>query len=243
MNDAMRSLNAGYKLLALTIASLMLSFTYNIRLNLLIALVSFLLTVTTKGVNRKKFFLAMIPFLIAAFGTFMTGLLYGRTGGEEIVTEVALVGQRTLTASNITSGLKLSSRILAYGGLGMIFAFTTNSMDLIMSLMQQFHLPPKFAYGILAAYHFFPVVQSEYSTVGAALKVRGVKAGPFSTRRLFPMLVHALERSESLAMAMESRGFEEGHPRAVAFRVPLRVRDFVFLFALNGAILAGLILL
>lgn len=239
----MRSLNPGYKLLTLTIASLILSFTYNIKVNILVTVISFILTLTTKGVNKKKFFLAMIPFFIAAFGTFMTGLLYGRTGAEEIVTEVALVGQRTLTASNITSGLKLSSRILSYGGLGMIFAFTTNSMDFIMSLMQQFKLPPKFAYGILAAYHFFPVVQSEYGTVGAALKMRGVKAGPFSTKRLFPMLVHALERSESLAMAMESRGFDETHPRAVAFKIPLRARDFVFLFAVNGAVIAGLLLL
>ena len=98
-------------------------------------------------------------------------------------------------------------------------------------------------YGILAAYHFFPVVKEEYSVVGAALQVRGVKAGPCSTRRLFPMLVHALERSESLAMAMESRGFENGSPRAVAFWVELRPVDFLFLFGLNGALLAGLILL
>jgi len=239
----LRSLNAGYKLLTLIIASLLLSFSYNIRLNLLVTLVCFLLTITTKGVKLKKFCLAMIPFAIAAFGIFMTGLLHGRTGGEASTVEVAIIGQRTLTAENFTNGLKLASRILVYGGLGMIFAFTTNSMDLIMSLMQQFHLPPKFAYGILAAYHFFPVVQSEYATVGAALKVRGVKAGPFSTRRLFPMIVHALERSENLAMAMESRGFEEGRPRSVAFRVPLRERDFAFLFAMNGLILAGLFLL
>lgn len=241
--NAMRSLNAGYKLLTLTIASLMLSFTYNIRLNLLVTAIGFFLTLTTKGVDRKKFFIAMIPFFIAAVGTFMTGLLHGRVETEELSTVVAIVDQRTLTAGNVTSGLKLASRILAYGGLGMIFAFTTESMDLIMSLMQQFRLPAKFAYGILAAYHFFPVVQSEYGTVGAALKVRGVKAGPFSSKRLFPMLVHALERSESLAMAMESRGFEAGQPRAVAFRVPLRARDFVFMFALNGVILLGLILL
>lgn len=110
-----------------------------------------------------------------------------------------------------------------------------------MSLMQQFHLPPKFAYGILAAYHFFPVVREEYGIVGAALKVRGVKAGPISTKRLFPMLVQAMERSESLAMAMESRGFEEQVPRAVAFQVTLRWVDFAFLFGVNGLIIVGLI--
>ncbi|MFQ9847183.1 MAG: energy-coupling factor transporter transmembrane component T family protein, partial [[Clostridium] leptum] len=153
------------------------------------------------------------------------------------------LGQRTLYATNWVTAAQLSSRVLAYGGLGLLFAFTTNSMDLVMSLMQQFRLPPKFAYGILAAYHFFPVVREEYRIVGAALRVRGVKAGPFSTRRLFPMLAHALERSESLAMAMESRGFESRQPRAVAFRVPLRAVDFLFLIGLNGALAAGLFFL
>ena len=172
---------------------------------------------------------------------FTTGLFFSN-GGQEGV-EVTLLGQRTLYATNLTTAAQLTSRVLAFGGLGMLFAFTTDSMELIMSLMQQFRLPPKFAYGILAAYHFFPVVKEEYAVVGAALQVRGVKAGLCSTRRLFPMLVHALERSESLAMAMESRGFESGSPRAVAFRVELRPVDFLFLFGLNGALLAGLILL
>lgn len=237
----MRSLNPGYKLLSLTAASLLLSLTYNIRLYLVIASICFLLTVLTPGVKIKRLALAMVPFLLAALGMFTTGLLYA--DGTQTGLQLAVAGQRVLTAHNITSGLQLATRILAYGGIGMLFAFTTNSIDLIMSLMQQFHLPPKFAYGILAAYHFFPTVQSEYNTVSAALKVRGIKASPFSTKRLFPMLVHALERSENLAMAMESRGFQSDAPRAVAFRVPLRVRDFVFLLAVNGGIIAGLMIL
>ena len=162
---------------------------------------------------------------------------------EQEGVEVSALGQRTLYATNWVTAAQLSSRVLAYGGLGLLFAFTTNSMDLVMSLMQQFRLPPKFAYGILAAYHFFPVVREEYRIVGAALRVRGVKAGPFSTRRLFPMLAHALERSESLAMAMESRGFESRQPRAVAFRVPLRAVDFLFLIGLNSALAAALFFL
>jgi len=237
----MHKLNPAYKLLTLIIASLLLSLTYNITVNFLVTGICFLLTVTTPGVNRKRLFLAMLPFLLAALGMFTTGLLHGDTGTTGV--ELAITGQRVLTATNLTSGLQLASRALAFGGTGMLFAFTSRSMDLIMSLMQQFRLPPKFAYGILAAYHFFPVVRSEFTTVGAALRLRGIKTSPFSPRRLFPMLVHALERSESLAMAMESRGFESGQPRAVAFRVPLRWYDFFFLFGFNAAIALGLIFL
>jgi len=238
----MKSLNPGYKLLTLIIASLLLSVTFNVRLNLLIAAVSLIVTFCTPGVNRRKLLLGLLPFFLAALGMFTAGLCFGADGGNQGV-EVTMFGQRTLYASNLTTAMQLSSRILAYGGLGMLYAFTSNAFELIMSLMQQFHLPPKFAYGILAAYHFFPVVKEEYGIVGAALKVRGVKAGPLSTKRLFPMLVQAMERSESLAMAMESRGFQENVPRAVAFRVRLRWVDFLFLFGLNGLIIAGLRLL
>ena len=57
------------------------------------------------------------------------------------------------------------------------------------------------------------------------------------------MLVHALERSESLAMAMESRGFEGGVQREVAFRVPLRAVDILFLSGTTGILIVGLIFL
>lgn len=239
---AVRKLNPAWKLLTLIIASLIMSVTYNTRLNLITAGICLLVTVCTPKVNRKLLALSMIPFLIAAFGMFMTGVLFPSEGVQQGV-EMAAFGQRVIYANSLTSAMQLASRVLVYGGLGMLFAFTTNSMDLIMSLMQQFHLPPKFAYGILAAYHFFPVVRSEFGTVGTALKVRGIKTLPFSPKRLLPMLVHALERSESLAMAMESRGFQEGRPRAVAFRVAFGWIDIAFFIGLPAALLVGRFLL
>ena len=156
----MRSLNPGYKLLTLILASLLLSVTFHTRLNLLTAGLALLVTFCTPGVRRRNLLLALIPFFLTAAGMFTTGLFFSN-GGQEGV-EVTLLGQRTLYATNLTTAAQLASRVLAFGGLGMLFAFTTDSMELIMSLMQQFRLPPKFAYGILAAYHFFPVVKEEY---------------------------------------------------------------------------------
>ena len=238
----MKSLNPAYKMLSIIIASLILSVTFHIRVNLVVAVCCIVVTFLTRGVNRKGFLLAMIPFFIAALGMFTTGLFFGDHGTNAGI-EVSAFGQRTLYASNMRTALQLSSRILAYGGLGMLYAFTTDAFELVMSLMQQFKLPPKFAYGILAAYHFFPVVKEEYGIVGSSLKVRGVKAGFASPKRIIPMLVQAMERSQSLAMAMESRGFQNDAPRKVAFETKLRVRDFVFLIGLNVCIILGLIFL
>lgn len=238
----LRSLNPGVKLLVLIVASLVLSVTFNVRVNLAVFVVFLVLTLVTPGTNRKGLLLGLLPFFLTAAALFMTGLLYGASGGSSAGVEIDALGQRTLFASNWETAAQLASRVLAYGGLGMSFAFTSDAFGLVMSLMQQFRLPPKFAYGVLAAYHFFPVVRDEYSQVGCALRVRGVRVGPLSPRRVIPMLAHALERSESLAMAMESRGFEDGERRQLAFRVPLRVRDIVFAVGLNVAIVAALVL-
>lgn len=237
----MKKINPGYKLLTMIIASLLLSTTYNIRLNLIVFLVAMIITIFTPGVNRKNWVIAMVPFIIAAFGMFMTGLIF--PAAEEQGKIVGMMGERVIYATSFDNALKLTTRILAYGGIGMFFSCTTNSMDLIMSLMQQFHLSPKFAYGILAAYHFFPLIKNEYKIVGAALRVRGIKTPPFSRKRLFPMLVHAMERSENLSMAMESRGFDDKYPRAVAFKIPFGMRDVVFLVSINVMLLAGIFFL
>ena len=233
----MKRLNPAVKFVCLMVLTFVLAFRHQPILNFAFFALC-IVGILSSGTDVKKLLILLSPILLAAVGMFFTGYRFSAGEGMPVNSNDII-----LTGSHVWNGLIHASRVLAFGGLGMLFAFTTDSMELIMSLMQQFRLPPKFAYGILAAYHFFPVVKEEYAVVGAALQVRGVKAGLCSTRRLFPMLVHALERSESLAMAMESRGFESGSPRAVAFRVELRPVDFLFLFGLNGALLAGLILL
>lgn len=241
----MRSLNPGVKLAALIVASLALSVTFNTKVNLAVAGASLALTLATPHVNRRRLALSLVPFALTAAALFATGLLFGSGSGEAGVgagVQASALGQQALFARDWESAGQLASRVLAYGGLGMLFAFTSDAFELVMSLMQQFGLPPKFAYGILAAYHFFPTVRDEYAQVGAALRVRGVHVGALSSRRVVPMLAHALERSESLAMAMESRGFEGEAPRRCAFRVLLRARDLVFAVGLNAAVIAALVL-
>ena len=171
----MRSLNPGIKLLATVMASLMLSLTYNVPVNLVVAASCLLVTPLTPGVNRRRLALTMVPFALTALAFFTTGLFFG-TAGDASGVQTSAFGQRTLYATDWTTAMQLASRVLAYGGLGVLFAFTSNAFELVMSLMQQFRLPPKFAYGVLAAYHFFPVVTEEFTVVGAALKVRGVRA-------------------------------------------------------------------
>jgi len=212
----MDKLNPGYKFLFLLLVSLILSFTYKIWLNLTVFLVCILATALTSSVNKKRMLLGMLPFALTAAGMYMSGMIFPAEGGEY----TGSWGLAYVSATSMTSAVQLSTRVLAFGGIGILFALTTDPEEFAMSLMRQFHLPPKFAYGLLAAYHFFPVVRNEYDIVRAALKVRGVKAPLFSSKCLVPMLVHAFKRSESIAMAMESRGFYSEGERGDAFSEP-----------------------
>lgn len=235
----MHTLNPGYKFLTLLIISLMLSFTYIVNLNIGIFLCCMILTLMTPDIDKKKLALGLIPFFLTGLGLFVAGLFFS--------SDTASISSSWATASvnveSFESAMQLSTRVLAFGGIGIMFALTTKSEEFIMSLMQQFRLPPKFAYGILAAYHFFPVVADEYRIVKAAFKVRGIKTSPISKKFMIPMLVHAFERSESIAMAMESRGFTSSGERGVAFPIGVRTRDYVFGVFFIGVMIVALIIM
>ena len=73
-----------------------------------------------------------------------------------------------------------------------------------------------------------PGMAREYAQVRTAFAARGLKAGPLSMKPVFTMLVNSVRWSESIAMAMESKGFD-GHETRSDFE-PVRVRWFDGLF-------------
>ncbi|MDR2406300.1 MAG: energy-coupling factor transporter transmembrane protein EcfT, partial [Deltaproteobacteria bacterium] len=218
----MDRINPGYKFLTILIVGAILSFTFKIWVNLGVFLIAILLTLSARNLDYKKLLAFLSLFALAAFGFFMTGLLFADTSQANDHSELKNFGIVTISVTSVDTALKLSSRILAYGALAALFTLTTKPAEFFHSLGQQFKVPPKFTYGILAAYGFLPTIKNEYELVKAAISVRGVKAGPFSTRRLFPMLVRAFRRSENLAMGMESRGFNPKAKRGQAFMVNVR---------------------
>ncbi len=76
----MRSLNPGVKLAALIVASLLLSVTFNTRVNLAVAALALVATLCSRGCNRRGLALAMLPFAVTALAMFVTGLMYGASG-------------------------------------------------------------------------------------------------------------------------------------------------------------------
>lgn len=177
----------------------------------------------------------------------MMGLYYARRPGAQTVELDAISAMpyavRAAMSQNLYTGLQLSTRLLAYAGLGILFALSTDSDFFISSLLHQCHLPPKFAYGILAAFHLIPGMIREYRKVRTAYAVRGVRTHAWSVRPMFTMLVNSVRWSESVAMAMESKGFCGDAPRTYYRVTRIHAWDWLLAAACIGGLIAGMMML
>lgn len=217
-------LNPGFKGLTIFLISLILSFEYNYYINISVFLICLILMLLSK-VSIKRLCISFLPVIIMALGVFFTGYFYGN---ESATTDITDMTKIVVVMESAESGLQLAARILAYAGLGFLFVYTTDPRMFILSLMQQFRLAEKFAYGIMAAYNFIPIVKNEYRNITYAYRARGVKRNLF----MLPMLVTAIRSSENIAMAMESKGFQIGAKRSQYRKLETKMIDYILVVLL-----------
>lgn len=243
----LEKLNPSVKAASILISVILLSFQYQIALNLSVFVISILLLLFFSNARITSILKIMIPASIAAFGMFMMGLYYTK-GNSITVADISSLSSapymvRAAMSTNLHSALQLGTRILSYAGLGILFALTTDGEYFIQSLMHQCHLTPKFAYGILASFHLMPNMVRELRQAKLALRTRGISIGPFSLKPVFAMLVNSVRWSESMAMAMESKGFDGSQERTFYFVPKVHWYDWMCGAVCVGGIAAGILLL
>lgn len=219
----MRTLDPACKFIALLCATFVLAARHDPVWNL----AAFALTLVWMLLSRvwgKTLGLLLLPVLLTAAGMFFTGYRFSAGGALPFRAESLHIGD-----SAIWNGLTLSSRVLAYAGLGLLFALTTDRVAMVRSFQRRFHLPPVFAYGLLAAWGIFPQAVLEYRRTRAAFRARGIRVFPVSPALLKPLLVKAVRWSEELSVAMESKGFSGRAERTDFAPVRLRRRDWAAL--------------
>jgi hypothetical protein len=85
-----------------------------------------------------------------------------------------------------------------------VFALTTDSTRLADALVEQGHVPERFAYGALAAYQAVPRFGEDLATLRQARRIRGLP-GSWHPRLLVSLLVLAIRHGDRLALAMDAR--------------------------------------
>lgn len=243
----MEKLNPFLKGATILICGLLLSFSYSVILNCCIIFLSFLLLLLFSKAKFSSALKIMIPAFIAAVSIFYTGLLFTNSSmlASQTASKVKSLNFEVASYSmmSIYNALSLSTRILAYAGLGILFALTTNGEEFVRSLMHQCRLAPKYAYGVLAAFHLLPDIKKELERTKLAFRVRGVPVFWFSVKPMFSMLVNTIHWSENVAMAMESKGFDGDGERTFYSVTTIKWFDWCFFVAMTLLMLAGVILL
>lgn len=176
-----------------------------------------------------------IPLSLAA--GFFQMLIRSRGAGV-----LAHLGPLAITAAGVQFGMVFGLRILLIAFASLIFVWTTDPRDLIVSVIY-LRVPYRIAYAVFVALRFVPLLENEAAVIREAQSVRGVEQvhGRIESmkRYVLPLLLTGIRKSENTAVAMDSRGFGAFATRTYIkeFHWTLSGLVFLVIFAAIGALL------
>ncbi len=152
---------------------------------------------------------------------------------------------RESLAYGVATFLKLGTMMVA----GLILLATTRVEELFLGLVR-LKLPYPMAFAFALALRWVPEVFATATRVKEAQEARGLtlKAGGPITRLkrhlplLVPIFLLTLRRSQTMALALEARGFQMSPRRTYLLEIRLKCQDWAAL-ALAGTLVAGFIYL
>lgn len=216
----LKKINPSFKLIGIMLITLSYTVTQSLKLNL-IFVVSLFLLLLLESVSLIRIIKTLIPVSIAAFGFFMTALIFSSNTNTEHLT--------THMITDIEYAYLLASRVFVFALLGMLFTYTTKPMDLMYSLRDQLKIPDQFIYGIFATVNLLPVIKLEVKKNQLAFQARNQKVFPYSSKVLIPLFTKVILYSDHLTQAMLSKDFGKSDTRSYYKKMTLSTRDYIFI--------------
>jgi energy-coupling factor transport system permease protein len=207
------------KALAATIAAVVLVASLDpVTPSVLLGLTVLALPVT--GVDVRVVLRRSWPLALSALSVGLINAFFGTTDSGRVLLDA---GPLDLTTGSALTGLSIALRVVAIGLPGIVVVAATDPVDLADSLVQQLHVPTRFAYGTLAALRLLPLLAAEWESISRARRARGLDSGGNPVRavrlfcsQVFALLVVAIRRATRLATAMDARGFDAAVTRTRA---------------------------
>ena len=175
------------------------------------------------------------PLLLAAAGiAVLTALLHPANADRHLPAAVDAAVVR-ITPPALSAALALALRLGAIALTSLLVFAPSDPTRFADSLVQQWRLPERFAYGTAAALRVAPLLAADWAAISAARRLRGLQPRGLTGRaresgdRLLVLLVSALRRAERMAISMDARGFDSGRPRSRYRPVRLGTLDAVVL--------------
>ncbi len=170
-------------------------------------------------------FLIVYPFVVDP----------ARVTGTDVAFEI---GPLVVRWGGVVFGIATALRIFSLMLGTLLFVLTTDAMDFIRALVQQWQLPYRIGYSAMAAYRFVPMLSSELRVIQNAHKVRGIsdRGGlraqyDRAKRYAVPLLATAIRKAERTALAMDSRAFGAFETRTFYRTLSFAPRDWAFITA------------
>jgi energy-coupling factor transport system permease protein len=140
--------------------------------------------------------------------------------------------------SSLRYVLILMTRIYVFVIAGTCVGVHLSPTALVRSLEQNFYLPSKYAYGILAGLNLFPQMQRQVQVIRAAGDMRGQFLTWWSPRLYFKACLAAISAAENLTFGLQAAAFYEDQPRSVIVSYPIAKKNWLeFLLLLASVII------
>ena len=191
---------------------------------LLIGLISrfpFLHTRAIKILVLTVLFLAMIQIVFNKHG--------------EIIVDLNLIN---ITKSGFEKAVYFSARFAVIVLIGFIFIFTTDTNELLYSLMK-IGLPYRFGFAVITSMRLAPIFENEVDQIYYAQLSKGVKYRIFPIKKLLGtiiqflrlLMISIIRQVDTMVISMEGRSFGLLARRTFSREVVFTYLDYISIFA------------
>ena len=123
------------------------------------------------------------------------------------------------------------------------FVVTTTTVSEFVAAMERLHLPQQITIPMSVMFRFFPTVAEEWSAIGNAMRMRGIRFGGGKSSsileyRMVPRMICSVKIGEELSAAALTRGLGGPVKRTNICKIGFRAQDIVLLLICLGAFAA-----
>ena len=240
--------NPSVKLLAVVVTALVLTFIFDPLTPLVIFTITLVAGRLLGGLRIRAQLRPLLVFVAAGVAILLANVFFNKQNA--VSPALAHVGPVKITGPALWAAGSLWLRLLCLALLSLVFVKTTEPQLLILSLVHQLRLSYRVAYGTMVGYRMLPLFQSDYQTIRAAQRVRGVRerrgllhVWSRTRRYAVPLLAGAVRKAGRIAVAMDARAFGALPDRTYRERMVVRRSDWIFLavvVAIVAIVVAGL---
>jgi energy-coupling factor transport system permease protein len=228
----LQQVNPTLKLVSMLVVIFFMVSIYDPWTPLILLIMTIGVIVILGGVSFRFLLMILLPFSLFAFSFIWINIIFPSVPGETILFQI---GSIPVALENVATGISLGLRSLLFASWSLLFVLTTEPTKLMLSLIQHCKLPPRFGYGMMAAYRFLPLFRQELNQIRTAHRIRGLGEArgliarfQETKRFVIPLLAGAIRKAERVAIAMESKGFDGSRQRSFYHVVPWTMKDIIF---------------